>query len=103
MLFTKDGQLAATDRETGKAIVEFLRTTRGYHFGEGECGTGLYSRNWDRQWAEFQGPIFFINPSQLYDLPNELKNKTPNFDAGFIRRNGLVTKEQLNELVGKRP
>lgn len=65
---TSDGMLAVFDRSNGLEAVRTLRAA-GFRYGNGECGRGLYSPNWDRQMGYWLGDLFYLNPSLLWRLP----------------------------------
>lgn len=66
-ILSEDGLIAKFSKSDGLEAIKLLRS-KGYKYGNGECGKGLYSPNWDRMMGEWYGEEFTLNPSLLYLL-----------------------------------
>lgn len=68
MQYNSDGTLVnLTGEEAAQALL--ILESKGFLYGNGECGEGLYSPTWDRMLGNFNGPdLFHLNPSLLYEL-----------------------------------
>jgi hypothetical protein len=69
--FTLDADGLLARFPNGLEAVALLRA-KGFKFGTGFAGRGLYSKTWDRQLGEFEFPSnkgdFLLNPSLLHHL-----------------------------------
>lgn len=67
-----DGLLAYFEKSDGRSVISQLRA-KGFKYGNGSVGRGLYSPTWDRQLGYFFADRFYLNPSLLIHLTDAEK------------------------------